>query len=281
LGQVRSRRLQTFCLTAYYGSGWPHRLHPLVIGGMNGRCADTIKFVEMRRRNKISSRPTTRDRLAKAAASIFGVPRLQLSFVAEAGALVTDGCGTLIATRSCLLNANRNPVKRGIDRQCMIEAEMVKLGIRQVIWLEGDPCESITSGHTDGYVLCAPGRDVLVETIDDRDVEPPFWREHDIKLLEAACDANGQKLKVMRVVAPRQRWCKGNPESFAACYLNAYLANGAVISACFGDDERVKRRDIRLPRHFRHAKLSRSGLTPLPTAAAAGCIASPSRCRAL
>ena len=40
-----------------------------------------------------------------------------------------------------------------MDRQNFIEMELGKLGIRQVIWLEGDPCEPITSGHTDGYVL--------------------------------------------------------------------------------------------------------------------------------
>jgi len=178
------------------------------------------------------------DRLAKAAASVFGVPRVRVRFVAEGGALVTDGCGTMITTRSCLLNPNRNQVRRGVDRQHMIEMTLGKLGIRKVIWLGGDPCEPITSGHTDGYVLCAPDGVVLVEAIDDENIEPPLWREHDIALLEQACDVNGRRLKVVRVLAPRQRYWKGDPESFAPCYLNAYVANGAVISARFGDPKR-------------------------------------------
>jgi agmatine deiminase len=178
------------------------------------------------------------DRLAKAAATIFGVPRVGVPFVAEGGALVTDGRGTLITTRSCLLNPNRNPVRRGVDRQHMIATGFAKLGIRRVIWLEGDPSEPITSGHTDGYVPCAPGGVVLVEAIDDKDIEPPLWREHDIGLLEQASDVNGRRLKVVRVLAPRKRYWKGDPESFAPCYLNAYVANGAVIGARFGDPER-------------------------------------------
>ena len=169
---------------------------------------------------------------------MFGVPRVSVRIVAEGGALVTDGCGTMITTRSCLLNPNRNPVRRGVDRQHMIEMTLGKLGIRKVIWLEGDPCEPITSGHTDGYVLCAPGGVVLVEAIDDKDVEPPLWREHDIALLENARDADGHRLKVMRVLSPRKRYWKGNRESFAPCYLNAYVANGAVITARFGDPKR-------------------------------------------
>jgi agmatine deiminase len=144
----------------------------------------------------------------------------------------------MITTRSCLLNPNRNPVRRGKDRQRMIKTELAKLGIRRVIWLEGDPCEPLTSGHADGYVLCKPSGTVLVEAFDDKAIEPPMWREHDIALLKNALDADGRKAKVKRVYAPRRRYWKGDCETFAPCYLNAYATNGAVISARFGDTER-------------------------------------------
>jgi agmatine deiminase len=177
------------------------------------------------------------DQLARAASSIFGVPRISTGFVGEGGALVTDGQDTLIATRSCLLNPNRNPVRQGEDRQHMIEMELSKLGIRRMIWLKGDPHEPIISGHTHGYVLCAPEGAVLVEAIDDS-VESLPWREHDIALLENACDANGRNLKVVRVFAPRRRYWNGDSETFATNYLNAYVTNGAVICGQFGDVER-------------------------------------------
>jgi agmatine deiminase len=160
-----------------------------------------------------------------------------------------------MTTRSCLLNPNRNPVRRGIDRQRTIERELRKLGISKVIWLEGDPCEPITSGHTDGYVLCAPGGVVLVEAIDDPNVEPPLWREHDTALLESARDADGRRLKVMRVLAPRRRYWKGDPETFAPSYLNAYVANGALIGARFGDPERDEAARKALARAFPGCKI--------------------------
>jgi agmatine deiminase len=183
-------------------------------------------------------RPRAGDNLAKHAAAIFGVSRVPVRFVAEGGAWVTDGHGTLIVTRSCLLNPNRNPVRRGVDRQRLIEKEMAKLGVLKAVWLEGDPCEPITSGHADGYVLCAPGGKVLVEVIDDEENEPPLWRTHDIALLESACDVDGRKFRTVRVRAPRRRSWKYKSGSFAPCYLNAYVANGAVITARFGDPER-------------------------------------------
>lgn len=194
--------------------------------------------------------PRAGDQLAKAAAEIFGVPRVSVPFVAEGGTLVSDGHGTLITTRSCLLNPNRNPVRRGEHRQRMIETKLASLGVRQVIWLEGDPCEPITSGHTDGYVLCAPKDLVLVEAIDDKAIEPPLWREHDIALLQNACNADGGKLKVVRVRAPRRQYWKGDLNTFAPCYLNAYVANGAVIGARFGDAERDKATQNALAKAF-------------------------------
>jgi agmatine deiminase len=178
------------------------------------------------------------DQLAKTAASIFGVPRIQAAFSAEGGALATDGRGTLIMTRSCLLNPNRNPVCGSKDRQRMIEIKLHKFGIRKVIWLEGDACEPVTNGHVDGYVLLAPSGVVLVDACDDQVVDAPMWRAHDIALLKNAKAANGRRMKVVPIRAPRPRYWNGDPESFAASYLNAYVTNGAVIGARFGDPSR-------------------------------------------
>ncbi|WP_316186471.1 agmatine deiminase family protein [Bradyrhizobium sp. SZCCHNRI2014] len=178
------------------------------------------------------------DQLAKAAGSIFGVPRVTIPFVAEGGALAVDGRCTLFTTRSCLLNPNRNPVHKSADRQSAITSAFRKLGIHKVIWLEGDPTEPITSGHIDGYVLPAPGNKLLVESVQDPDVEPPFWREHDAILLRNVRNAHGRKYGIVRVFAPRRKHWRSKSDFFASSYLNAYVANGAVIVAKFGDPDR-------------------------------------------
>jgi agmatine deiminase len=182
--------------------------------------------------------PRKGDRLAEMSPSVFGVPRIEATFVAEGGALITDGEGTVIATRSCLLNPNRNPVRAGENRQHAIERALDAFGIRRVVWLEGDPCEPITSGHVDGYVMfTAPGA-VLVETVEDEQTEPPLWREHDIAILGEVLDAAGRMIKVERVRAPRKQYWKFRGPFWAPCYLNAYVANGAMIAGRFGDAER-------------------------------------------
>ena len=108
-----------------------------------------------------------------------------------------------------------------------------------MIWLEGDPCEPITSGHADGYILIAPNGVVLVEACDDKAIESPMWREHDIALLENARGPDGRKLNVVRILAPRRRYWKGDPETFAPCYLNClYRERGGDWSAVWRSSAR-------------------------------------------
>jgi agmatine deiminase len=131
-----------------------------------------------------------------------------------------------------------------------IEREIGKLGIRHTIWLQGDPSEPVTSGHVDGYVLFnAPGA-VLVEACDDEKIEPPMWRSHDIATLEQATDAAKRTLDVETILAPRKRYWKFCGEMFAPCYVNAYIANGAVITARFGDVQRDEAAKSVLERAF-------------------------------
>jgi agmatine deiminase len=200
--------------------------------------------------------PRTGDALGRNAEALFGFPRISASFVGEGGALITDGAGTVVTTRSCLLNPNRNPF-RDADREAAIEADLARFGVRRVVWLEGDPCEPITSGHVDGYVLLAPNGVVLVEG-GDPGSETPRWREHDIAALEAAVNANGARFEVRRVLPPRENvvresgrtYWKKYSRFFAPCYLNAYVANGAVIGASFGAEERDELARQELARAF-------------------------------
>jgi agmatine deiminase len=197
---------------------WMRDIAPTFAWRGNGDCRELVAIDwNFNGWGGTSERPPRRgDRLAKA--PIWGVPRIKASFVAEGGAFIADGAGTLITTRSCLLNPNRNPVRRGEHRQHDIGKELARLGIRRVIWLDGDPCEPITSGHVDGYVMFAPGGVVLAENIA---AKQPLWRDHDIDVLCRGRDAGGRKLKVRRIVGQG--------------YLNAYVANGAVITNRFGN----------------------------------------------
>ena len=186
------------------------------------------------------ARPTRPgDRLAGLIAIKLGLPLIHAPFTAEGGAFVTDGDGTIIATKSCLLNENRNP-GFGRDQSEQME-EIVRgfsiVGGRKVIWLEGDADEPITSGHADGYLLFAKPGVILVEEIDPVG-GPSLNRSKDIGTLRNAVDCQGRLITFSSVLPPRQKYWRLSTRFFAPCYLNAYIANGAVITGKFGDPER-------------------------------------------
>jgi agmatine deiminase len=108
---------------------------------------------------------------------------------------------------------------------------------------------------------------VLVEAINDEDSEPPLWREHDMALLENACDAERRELKILRVLAPRKRYWKGKSDYAALCYLNAYVANGVVVGARFGDVERDEAARTALAKAFPERE---TVMLPIDHLAAAG-----------
>jgi agmatine deiminase len=179
------------------------------------------------------------DRLGGVVASSIGLRMICAPFVAEGGAFVTDGDGTIVTTKSCLLNPNRNPALGRTTRERIAEIDrgFSSVGGRKVVWLEGDRDEPITSGHADGYVLFAPSRIVLVEGID-ADQRSNSSRAADIDILSTMTDARMSLFRVAEVLPPRQRFWRFSGSLFSPCYLNAHVANGAVITAIFGDPER-------------------------------------------
>jgi len=186
-----------------------------------------------------SDRPRRRgDCLAKAAKELFGVARITAPFVAEGGAFITDGQRTLVTTRSCLLNPNRNAESSGQSCENLIDCKFAELGIERVIWLEGDVSEPISSGHVDGYVMFTGIGNMLFQTVEDSDRKLSLLRKRDLNAIKGARNSRGRNFEVEEIGPPRPNYLKLRSPYYAPCYLNAYVANNAVITARFGDIER-------------------------------------------
>lgn len=147
----------------------------------------------------------------------------------EGGALDTDGNGTLLSTRSCLLNPNRNPGWK----EKMVEDELkLQLGVTKVIWVDGGGLEGDdTDGHIDQLArFVAPGM-VVASTCTD--VNDPNFRglEENVQILRGSTDAEGRALQVHALPIPPARFINGQrvPES----YCNFLLANEIVIVPTF------------------------------------------------
>jgi agmatine deiminase len=158
------------------------------------------------------------------------VKTLTTELVLEGGGIEVDGEGTAIITESCVLNDNRNP---GVSKAACA-AELKKLlGLEKIIWLPGIKGKDITDGHTDFYARFArPGVIVAGYDADPQSFDHAVTKKH-LEILKAATDADGRKLEVVVLEAPKT--VRKKDEDFAAGYINFYVCNGAVIAPEFGD----------------------------------------------
>ncbi|WP_327302339.1 agmatine deiminase family protein [Streptomyces sp. NBC_01298] len=163
----------------------------------------------------------------------YGVQRIQAQFVGEGGSLETDGEGTLLATVSSLVNANRNP---GKSQDQVEQAMKTALGIDKVIWVPGLAGQDITDCHIDCLArFTAPGKVILDKPGAGVDAKWIAVYEETARILRSATDARGRALTVTELPGPDRAAIRGRGDEFLSSYTNYYTANGAVIAPQFGD----------------------------------------------
>ena len=171
------------------------------------------------------------EEVAEQLAAASGLPRIDHDFVLEGGAIDGDGFGSVLTTRQCLLNPNRNP---GWDQAAAEAALREALGFRKVLWL-GD---GLRNDHTDGHVdnlarFVAPGV-VACPVATGRDDPNAGIYDDAARLLHGFKDARGSSLQVMRIPSPgRVDDADGKP--MPASHMNFVIANEAVIAPTYGD----------------------------------------------
>ncbi|MFE2107614.1 agmatine deiminase family protein [Kitasatospora sp. NPDC059463] len=163
----------------------------------------------------------------------YGVNRIAAPFTGEGGSLETDGQGTLLATVSSLVNANRNP---GRSRAQVEQALKAGLGVSKVIWLPGLAGQDITDCHIDCLArFTAPGKIILDQPGPGT---AQIWidvYQESKRILANATDARGRPLAVTELPGPDRQLIRGRGRDFLSSYTNYYTANGAVFVPQFGD----------------------------------------------
>ncbi|ATQ41238.1 agmatine deiminase family protein [Caulobacter mirabilis] len=174
------------------------------------------------------------DQVAAQIAAASGAPLAQNDFILEGGAIDHDGYGTVLTTRQCLLNPNRNP---GWTQEAAEAALAASLGARKVLWL-GD---GLRNDHTDGHVdnlarFVAPGVVACPVAWGKADPNAALYDET-ARLLSSMTDARGAKIQVMRVPSPG--WIDGesSAQPAPASHMNFIVCNAAVIVPLYEDDK--------------------------------------------
>jgi agmatine deiminase len=150
--------------------------------------------------------------------------------VLEGGAIESDGEGTLLTTRQCLLEPSRNP---GMGEREIERALAEQLGARRILWLERGLANDHTDGHIDNLArFVAPGRVVCMEPggADDPNAETLEQIGRDLSRMS---DASGRALEVVRIRSPGRVVTDGG-DLAAASYLNFLIGNRAVLVPIYG-----------------------------------------------
>ncbi len=167
------------------------------------------------------------------------IPTFSSPLFLEGGAINVDGEGTLLTTESCVLNANRNP---GISKQDAEYELCHALGVDKVIWLPGDPDDKETDGHVDGTACFVCPGVVMVEICPDTSSKRYEAIYENVRILEAATDANGRRLEL--IIIEEALAAKARSAIFAKSYVNFYIANGGIVIPGYGIDADAKAYEV-------------------------------------
>ncbi len=157
---------------------------------------------------------------------------IRVPLVLEGGSIESDGAGTLLTTRSCLLHPGRNP---GLDAAALERHLCEWLGAERVLWLahgrlEGDD----TDGHIDTLArFCDAGTiaHVVCEDPNDPHFEPLARMQAELAALRTP-DGRPYRLVPLPLPAPIR---DANGRRLPATHANFLIINGAVLVPVYGD----------------------------------------------
>ncbi|MFU0828593.1 MAG: putative agmatine deiminase [Lachnoclostridium sp.] len=171
------------------------------------------------------------DKVAKEVLRHLQIPAKDVLLVLEGGSIHADGEGTLLTTKQCLLNTNRNPA---LTQEKIEEILKEVLKVNKIIWLEKGLDGDETDGHIDNIACFARPGVVLIQTCyDKKDPNYDITMEN-LDILRHTRDAWGRKLTVIEIPQPPARFYKNNRLTLS--YLNFYMVNRGIILPVFKEE---------------------------------------------
>lgn len=168
------------------------------------------------------------NQLPMAIANYLGLKHYSPGLVMEGGSVEFNGEGTIITSKSCLLNKNRNPHLS----QEQIELNLKKYyGAQQILWVEDGIVGDDTDGHIDDTVRFTNPNTVITMVEKNRLDDNHAVLEKNLKMLEKMRLKNGEALNIFPIQMPEPVVI----DDFRApgSYANFYIANHGVIVPIF------------------------------------------------
>jgi agmatine deiminase len=164
-------------------------------------------------------------------ADLLAMRRFNPGFVLEGGGIDGNGRGTILTTKSCLLDRQRNPT---MDEPIVLRYLSNYLGMKQLIWLPGtELVGDDTDGHVDQLARFVNSNTILYASCNDTDDENYISLAANEKMLSESADSNGRQWKIIPLPIPAPVYHDG--ARLPASYCEFYIANSVVVVPAFDD----------------------------------------------
>lgn len=161
-------------------------------------------------------------------ARILKLPAFEPKIVLEGGAIDVNGLGTCLTTEPCLLNNNRNG---GLSRETMEKILKNHLGVKNIIWLQGEIEGDDTDGHIDNLARFVNPTTVVCAWEEDSTAKNYTALNDNYEFLQSALDQDGNLLNVIRLPMPGE--VRQGLTRLPASYANFYIGNRVVLLPIF------------------------------------------------
>jgi agmatine deiminase len=172
-------------------------------------------------------------------AAHLGIPCFKPGIVMEGGSVEFNGKGTLLTSKACLLNENRNPHLN----QAQIERFLQDYyGVNHILWVGDGIIGDDTDGHIDDITRFVNEDTVVTVVEENKQDENHLILAENLEMLKQMRLENGKQLNIVELPMPSPViW---EEQRLPASYANFYIANHAVVVPTFRDKNDQKALDI-------------------------------------
>ncbi|WMJ74796.1 agmatine deiminase family protein [Cytophagaceae bacterium ABcell3] len=170
----------------------------------------------------------------------YNIPVFHPGIVMEGGSVDFNGKGTVLTTKACLLNPNRNPTLN----QYQIEGFLRNYyGVEHILWLgegiEGDD----TDGHVDDITRFV-NEDTVVTVVEENKASNNYAPlQENLKELHKMRLQDGKQMNIIELPMPSKPVIYED-QVLPASYANFYIGNAAVVVPVFNDKNDEKALEI-------------------------------------
>ena len=172
-------------------------------------------------------------------AAELNIPCFTPGIVMEGGSVEFNGKGTLLTSKACLLNPNRNP---HLNQEQIEQYLCNYYGVRHILWVGDGILGDDTDGHIDDITRFV-NADTVVTVVEENKADGNYEiLQENLQLLQQMRLEDGKQLNVVELPMPSPViW---EEQRLPASYANFYIANEVVVVPTFRDKNDRRALDI-------------------------------------